>query len=153
MTYYKKSVSVSVNQEEELGLLQLFSSSIIHFDKMSETEHVYFSHAVTTSITIYLWRHQMPQHTAVWFLCRAWLHHYRAMTLLRWLNYDCEVACIRDYSVWQKKEGPLTLHKDFYLCLYPSTDILNTCSWLQVNDSKCSREEQALLLALRHPSA
>lgn len=52
MTYYNKSVSV--NQEEELGLLLLFSSSIIHFDKMSETELVYFSRAVTTSITIYL---------------------------------------------------------------------------------------------------
>lgn len=38
------------------------------------------------------------------------------------------------------------------LSICVSTDI-NTCSWLQVNDSKCSKEERALPLVLRHPSA
>lgn len=105
--------SISVNQEGELWLLQLSASSIIHFDKMSETEHVYFGCTVTTGTAIYLWRHKMPQHTAVWFLCWTWFHHYWAMTPLRWLKSDWRVTCIPDYSTWQKKKGPPTLHKDF----------------------------------------
>lgn len=74
MTYYNKQQSCKPRRRivTSATLLQIYNS----LWQMSETEHVYFSRAVTTSCTTHLRGHQTPQPTAVSdFLRRAWLHH------------------------------------------------------------------------------
>lgn len=99
---------------------------------MSETQRVYFSRAVTTNCTIYIWRHQTPEYTAVCDFCAV--HDF--IISERWHRCDDLIMITKLHASETlqcdggRKAHP-TLHEAFCSRLYPSIDISNKSSWLQ----------------------
>lgn len=150
MTYYNKQQSCKPRRKiVTSATLPEIYNSLWH---MSETEPVYFSLTVTTSSTIYLRRRLNTLQSVISVLCvtsSLASDDTNKMTKL-WLQNQIHQRLL----MWRMRESPPdSAWSFFYACFHSSIDILNMRSWLQVNDSKCNRKEQALLFALRRPSA